>query len=342
MSIMSKDTIKKEAADWVAVVYSGNASQEDETNLDLWLGHSDQHMAEYERALALWDLAVDAAPTKKKQDSVGFVQLTKIGAVAAVLLIVLTSFMMRPVMNETAPVKTVEIYTTHKGETQDITLLDGSVITLNTDTKLYVDYSDGLRRVILDKGEAYFDVARDPANPFVVSAGNQMVTVLGTQFNVRQKASQLTVAVVEGLVAVHEIIETDLLKEKAQQMVSSSETNDLEKMTLIKLEAGSVGVFHKKAELLSDIMSTDAEKFHEWRQGIVKFSDQPLSEFVMEMSRYTPMEIIISDPRLADLKISGVFHYEDIQGIMSGLEVMLPVKIRRVGNRILIEKKTES
>ena len=94
------------------------------------------------------------------------------------------------------------IYETRIGEQNSITLVDGSVIQLNTDSHIQVNYEKNQRSIVLMAGEAHFEVAKDPSRPFVVKAGDGMVRAVGTAFTVRINPEALKVIVTEGKVAL--------------------------------------------------------------------------------------------------------------------------------------------
>ena len=94
------------------------------------------------------------------------------------------------------------VYATELGGHATVPLADGSKIELNTDTKLRAALAEEQRTVWLDRGEAYFEVSKDPNRPFVVMAGDRKVTVLGTKFSVRRDGDRVSVAVAEGKVRV--------------------------------------------------------------------------------------------------------------------------------------------
>src|SRR5690606_31466403 len=96
------------------------------------------------------------------------------------------------------------LYVTAVGEQREITLLDGSHVRLDTDTRMRVRFNEGTRRILLDRGQALFEVAHRAQQPFVVQAGDTEVTALGTRFDVRRSADVrgARVTLVEGSVAV--------------------------------------------------------------------------------------------------------------------------------------------
>ena len=94
-------------------------------------------------------------------------------------------------------------YVARTGELKRVELPDGSVVTLNTNSQILVDVNDEVRRVMLDRGEAYFEIVSDPMRPFTVELAERSVTVLGTEFNLRRSVNGFKLSVLEGEVAVH-------------------------------------------------------------------------------------------------------------------------------------------
>ena len=351
MNRLKKNTeledIRNIAAEWVARVYSGNASEGDEVALNAWLDKDEQHRREYMRALEVWDTSglYGFEQSLEPSSSLKFhwfyqMDAKAISKIAAVFLLMFVSVYYTYVSQ--APKTQVASYATKTGETQKLLLADGSTVTLNTGSKLYVDFSENIRRAILDSGEAFFDVSKDPERPFVVTAGEQSVTVLGTRFNVHRDGKKLTVAVVEGVVAVHENIEPEKLEENARSLFENASIDAEGDFTHYRLEAGSVGTFEKTVDLKGNVEEVaDAQSHQDWRQGIVRFSESPLVEVVDELSRYSIVPIEIADEALADLKISGVFHHDDLIGALAGLEAVLPIEVEHRANRIILYSNVE-
>ncbi len=339
------EEIQQQASAWVARVFSGNASQKDEEALELWLAANPVHKAEYTKILGVWDSLHEASrPETVYNDVSETVGATKrlLGnwraqlAVAVIFGIMVFSAALLMTKRPSVDGTFVQTFATDVGQTKELRLDDGSVVTLNTGSRLFIDFSTGLRRAILDRGEAYFDVVKDPTRPFVVTAGMQSVTVLGTKFNVHRNGQRLTVAVLEGVVAVHENIEPAKLEENARMLVKKpGETLNVD-FQHYRLEAGSVGTFEKSAELVTSVATADTLSFQTWRQGVVRFNKSSLSDVVKELGRYAPKSIEITDPSVAGLNISGVFHFDDIDGILVGLEAMLPIRIIETDDQILI------
>jgi len=326
--------VQKQAADWVACVYSGNASQADENALSAWLDADERHAAEYAKMLATW---AEAAPeTETVKPKLRF--FMSYGAIAAAMFAFLlvgtgvfySAFMGQPQVNG--------VYATAVGETRNVTLADGSIVTLNTGSKLFVDYSGGMRRAVLDSGEAFFDVAKDSGRPFVVTSGTQSVTVLGTSFNVKRQGAEVTIAVVQGLVAVHENLEPAQLEQDARHLVQKP-VDEAGNFQHHRLKAGSVATFADGATLIGAVAVTDVDSHQLWRQGILRFENSSLQAVVQELSRYSIQPIVLQGEHLGSLSLSGVFHHNDLAGAFEGLEAMLPIRVRYEDDTIIISAR---
>lgn len=334
-------TVQAQAADWVARLYSGNASKADEARLQAWLDEDPHHLDEYNRMLAIWDMSGQdrikgAYRTSTHRGSrTPLKDWRALMALAASVLIVLAGTVYLTT-SPPAPEASVQAYKTTVGETRRLALADGSIVTLNTASRVFIDYGDGMRRAILDRGEAFFEVAKDPDRPFVVTAGTQSVTAVGTQFNVHRQGTALTVAVVEGVVAVHETLDPEQLEADARDVFHNrDETADLG-FAVYTLRAGTVGTFERNVQVVGDIVRTDTRRHQAWRDGVLRVTDVTLEALVADLSRYTTRSIEFADPDAAALTVSGVFHHGDLEGVLAGLQTALPIRIERRGDRVII------
>ena len=222
-------------------------------------------------------------------------------------------------------------YFTRIGEQQTIELADGSVITLNTGGQLVVDYSGPERRVLLERGEAFFEVAEDPDRPFSVGLGTHSVTVLGTAFNVLMVPGRYQLAVIEGAVTFHEA--TDELS-ALPPPVSMRGPGPR------RVEAGWVAEFDLNRNELTAFQPESMERYHGWRSGLLSFSYEPLSQVVQELNRYSRRKILIEDASVMDLSVYSVVRVTDIDGALQSLEQVLPIEVTRHYDRIVINAST--
>ncbi len=226
-------------------------------------------------------------------------------------------------------------YMTQIGERKKIALSDGSVITLNTDSHLVADFNAERRRVVLDRGEAYFDIAKESNRPFTIDLGSRAITVLGTEFNVRKVRSQLSIAVVEGMVVVHR-------KEKLPSTIFSStrgpnSEHASQSPDQYQLKSGDVITVDNDSWQTAKL-ETDSESSRRasWRSGKVWFYEQPLYKVVQEMNRYTKRKVLIEDADIMNLKVTAVLHLDELDAILVGLEASLPININSYPGSIVI------
>ncbi|MFL6605202.1 MAG: FecR family protein [Steroidobacteraceae bacterium] len=207
-------------------------------------------------------------------------------------------------------------YITGIGEQRTCKLRDGSVIVLNTDTEVQVDYSKHLRGIRLVKGEALFMVEHDASRPFIVSAGSANVRAVGTQFNVRRREQSTEVAVVEGVVQVSTAAATPLSTEQPEHANPADTPPQGRSVNpaAIRLAAG------EKAQVSTGGMkistSHDIEGVLSWRQRRLTFRDTPLADVVAEFNRYNHSQIRIEGSAAQDMQMTGIFDADHPQAII--------------------------
>jgi transmembrane sensor len=196
---------------------------------------------------------------------------------------------------------------TQIGERTLLVLADGSKVTLNTDSAVRADYTRSERRLTLVRGEAFFDVAKDPTRPFIVTAGSRQVIAVGTAFNVRLQDQQVRVTLVEGTVR---IVPTALS--------SAIAIPERGRPPVVTLEAGSALV--TGADGIDRVESLDTARATSWRSGKLAFEGDRLADVVAEMNRYSREKLEIADPALEDRKVSGVFEPTESLAFAKALE----------------------
>ena len=193
---------------------------------------------------------------------------------------------------------------TRVGERALIQLSDGSQVTLNTDSAVHADMRGLVRRVTLLRGEAYFDVAKDAAHPFVVRAGLRQIEAVGTAFDVKVQPEMLKVNLVQGKVRVEHIVANH---------------------TPILMEAGSSLVARVSGEERLGPLNVDREVG--WRSGKLVFQDERVAEVIAEMNRYSNLKIEIRDPQIGERLLSGVF---DPSGVAELARVLESYRLARI------------
>jgi transmembrane sensor len=252
---------RKDGAQW---------GDEQQAALDAWLAQSPLHRVAYLRLDAAWSRAdrVRALRPTPKPAAENRWRKFSVRAAAGVVLLAGIGFGLK----HFAPTPVVSTYETPVGGRETLRLADGSEIELNTDTRLRTAVTRDHRTVWLDKGEAYFRIAHDPAHPFVVNAGERNVTVLGTRFTVRRDSRTLEVALIEGR------IRFDAKDEPAHMPI------DLEPGDTITATKNAVTLAHVSKDTLDTNLS--------WRRGVLVFDRTPLSEAVRELNRYNTEKVV--------------------------------------------------
>ncbi len=191
-----------------------------------------------------------------------------------------------------------DAYSTDIGEQRSVTLGDGSIVDINTNSKIRVELQDSERRVRLLRGEARFKVAKDPRRPFVVVTPQARIRALGTVFNVRSEHESTAVAVLEGHVEVRELD----AKPRAPEAGSAG--------TRIELKTGEKAAVSPEGRIQPNA-GPSLEFVASWTQRRLVFREEPLADVLAEFNRYHRKPIRIDAPALAQLRVSGTFDSSD-------------------------------
>lgn len=319
------NSARAEAAVWVARLHSSSRSRALESGLGKWLKADPAHARAFELATEAWEIggSIPGAAVPRMADP--FVEeppRTHVGtrylAIAATVLVVLVSTLFY-LKQQTPPISTAV------GEQRMLTLTDGTRIFLNTDTRLFVQEDAAQRRVSLARGEALFDVAKDPHRPFVVTAGGKEVVALGTLFVVRRDTQKLTVTLVEGKVAVSPISSPPL--ENAENTAQPGKAKTV-------LTPGQRLTFVSREPPKLDEPAID--KVTAWRRGEVILDKTRLQDAVDELNRYSAVKVIIDDPAAADILVSGIFRAGDSARFAQAVSETYHLAVENESQRIRI------
>jgi len=333
--------LKTAAAEWLVKLDCGPLSAEDRKRLQNWLAQSPEHKDVLLKMATLWGeldvVKVLAELFPLPEDSRGqTVQPAHVRAstrpvkawiAAAVVCFVSLGF----VVSQNAQwlrgdfVSMPEnLYTTRIGEHSEIELPDGSRMILNTQSKARVSFSAEERAVYLEQGEGYFQVKKNPGTPFVVYAGNGMITALGTAFSVRiGESNAVDVTLAEGVV---EVVADGTATVGGEPRYPQP----------VDKEKSSIAILDKKGETVSYKQSIDAlivvpedklERKLAWKSGKWLFKGETLAEVMAEASRYTERDIQITDPSIERLQVAGYFDLGDLGPLLEGIEAGLGVTV---------------
>lgn len=206
---------------------------------------------------------------------------------------------------------------THLGEMTKVPLQDGSLVVVNTNSRLEVSQSAQARRVKLDEGEAWFKVAKDASRPFVVSAGDVRVRAVGTAFSVRRRNDGADVQVTDGTVEVW----SEARAGKRAKVPAGTRM-------FVSDEVGGQGRVRDPAAI---------ERQLSWREGVLKFDGSTLREAADEFNRYNQTKLQV-DPAIADEKVVGRFNTDEPDMFARVVSMTFGANVEKKDGRIHIEK----
>lgn len=196
-------------------------------------------------------------------------------------------------------------HVTAVGWQEQIKLADNSSVTLSTDTAIDVQYSAIERRVVLARGEAFFDVTHNAELPFIVKAGAGEVRVLGTAFSVRRDGDQLLVTVERGRVEVRAGADFVVLSPDQQVRFNG--------------------------QVLREVQQVDSHSQLAWRRGRLIIEDQPLSQVIGELDRYHPGMFVVTNDAVGSRRVNAVIDLAHIDDWLAALEDSQPIGLQRYG-----------
>lgn len=306
----SSADIDAAAAAWAARVDRGPLSDQEQAALEAWAAQDPRRAGAYARAMAVSahmdraaglgaDFAPALHPAAKAADRRRL--LATGGLLAAASVVGAVGYGALSLKGRLS---------TAKGDIRRAPLEDGSAVTLNTDTAIRAAFDGQLRRVDLLRGEALFDVAKDSARPFVVVAGDVRVRAVGTSFTVRTRADgEVGVIVREGVVEVW----------RGPERRSGGEP--------VRLAAGhAVQVASAGALSPTTVGSAAIDRALAWRQGQIDLDGLTLGQAADEFARYSDRRIVIDDPTVAKLKMTGLFSANDPDGFAKAAALSLGLR----------------
>lgn len=285
----SGDAVESQAAAWATLCAERPLSEDEQQQLDAWIGASSRNLGAYVRAQAIWAdvdriVALDnpsrvEAVAEAAREPFRWHRYAMAASVAVALI-----------GGTFAYDRLDGRVSTARGEVREMVLEDGSRLALNSDSVVQVRFSGSQRSVVLRRGEAMFNVAHDTSRPFVVTADDLSVRAVGTRFSVGMEAEDVEVTVEEGVVAVAE-----QGAEGPPRMLRRNE----------ELVAAATGTRRTVLE------SAEVERRLAWRRRLLIFNGDSLGRAAGEVNRYSDVQVTIDDPTLARAEFVGVFRMGD-------------------------------
>lgn len=240
-------------------------------------------------------------------------------------------------------------FSTPIGGIESVPLRDGSNITLNTASSVRVDLTPHERIIDLQRGEAFFKVAKDPTRPFVVRIGDKRVVAVGTQFSVRRDGDDIRIVVTEGTVRL-ESVNGALSGSKDSGPKLTSGDGEISGVTppegsaapvapvSTSLPAGTIAHATDEDVLVEKGSVSQAEEILSWRQGYLRFHDTTLADAIAEFNRYNTRSITIDDPTVAAIRISGTFRPTNYEAFVRLLGDGYSIRAEDKGGSIILTK----
>ncbi|MGN8342654.1 FecR family protein [Pseudomonas sp. SMV71] len=307
---MTQPSLLDQARQWQVLLHSGRATAADRDAAQAWCEAAPEHEQALREVQGLWSLLGQIErPAEQPQVRVMRRHRRWMAPLACAALLLLALWLPRGTW--------IGLYadvSTQPGEVRELRLADGSLLTLNGDSALDWQFVDGRREVRLYRGEADFQVAHDPARPFIVRAGEARVRVTGTRFDVRLEGGGVDLAVSEG------------------RVLASSEGR--EPLSVV----GGQQVQWRGGALQAP-QALDARQRLGWQRGKLVFRDRPLEQVFAELERSQSARVLFVDEAARGLQVTGVFALDDPQAVLSAVESTLPVRLVRLPGLILVTSR---
>ncbi len=345
----AQDARFDEASLWIAKL-DKDLSEQDKLAFQQWMNESDENHRVLMKMAEVWDKMDDLArlsdlfPKTQGSAQTPRFSIPAVGSyMAAAAAIVVVTLLSIQGLRE-GPIGSVEttqapqvaalverVYETAVGERSTITLSDGSLLTLNTNSAVTVDYTDQYRLLKLERGEIHIQVAHNRERPLSVWANQRLVQAVGTAFNVEINSDQnVELVVTEGkvLVAVHQA-------QKGERVIPAVLGPDS-----LAVSRGEQVLLGAADEEVSRIEAEDINVKLSWREGDLIFQGESLMDAMVEINRYTQVEFVIVDEDLKRVRIAGLFRAGDVDGLLSALRKNFNITSRRTGDgKVLLSPK---
>lgn len=332
--------VQAQAREWVIALDGERPSPAVLAELRAWVNRSPLHRQALEQAAAAWN-SLDSLAKVLDQLPAGSASAAEGNAsrsasswwsparaaftTVAVLLVAVLAYRFLP--DVLHPKVETTRYATAVGEMKTLRLPDGSEVKLNTNSAVRVSFP-GKARILQLEGEAYFTVAPDAQRPFVVYAGRYSVRALGTAFAVHALESGVDLTVTDGHVELASFREPPV--DVATSGVASTDRAE----TRVALLKGQHAHFDGDTKLIQTMDAQALEQRLSWRDGVLIFDNDPLSDIVAELNRYTNARIVISEPDLKELRLGGYFKVQDIGSILETLRGY-GLRVERINDNLI-------
>lgn len=325
----SHQEINRVAGEWAAKVDSGELTPAEQAELEAWLAADKRHFGAFGRSIAVLErldrlravgtgavrpILSECAPAWSRRRAV----LTG-SAAAGLAAAAITGAVLWPRQPQQTVAAPSTDFATRIGETRTVTLSDGSVVTLNTDSMMRVAYTGEVRKILLSRGEALFNVAKNKRRPFIVIAGDTQVRAVGTSFTVCLLAARpVQVLVQEGVVEVTR--------------------RDVPGAVPVRAAAEMQALVPERAPIaVQTVTYSKVVRNLAWQYGQIAFDNETLSDAAQEFARYSNTKIVV-EPSVANRTITGLFASNDPVGFAKAAAAVLNLHTQIGDEQVLISR----
>ena len=324
----------EQAAQWFARLRAEDFSEDERDQFESWLRADASHRAAFKEMEETWQevgflLSPSSLPKRHvapERNHLFIWPRFQLAGLAAMFLLIISILIFRSeITNYWVLIMGEEItYRTEIGETQKITLTDGSRLEINGHSSVTVCFNRWRRKVDLPEGEVFFQVAYNSQRPFEVRSHQGMVRVLGTSFHMRSRNGRVSVDVENGRV----------------QIITDPERNSgiLGRGVIIK---GGQGVNYNWSGRMDRMRVARLDEVSAWRKGKIVFRSKRLCEVLQELGHYHRVKLKLGDKKLWNSRFTGTFNSHDLDEILEAIKVSFSLKseIARDGTVVLMSKK---
>lgn len=327
---------------WYARLMAPDCSLRDREKFETWLSQSPENALAFEDTKALWaslggldqdEVIAPHVTSAFERDANPFMaqwasaaegisrrtpsahQRAWLPAGAGIAAALAIALFLLPVLKPNVPTVAYEAST----KVQSIALSDGSSAQLDLETAIDVRISDSRRDIELRQGRVVFDVAKDPQRPFIVDAGVGTVTALGTQFQVQRNGDLVSVTLLEGSVGI-------------DAAARGGHTRSL------RLVPGQEAKYSPETRSWT-VETVDPAALISWSRGFHVFAATSLQQAFVEINRYSEVKLVLADPSVGELLVSGSFKLGDGKAISEALPYAIPVKVSERDGTMVISRR---
>ena len=335
---MNNPQVAEQAARWLLKTQDGLTPQQ-EREFARWLREPD-NAAEFRLMRAAWQDSGHIPPhqvARLRPPAARRPRRWRFAGLQACALLLIAALVYVPLRDEFAAPVYHAAWQTGQGELREVTLPDGTTISLDAQTQLSVRYFPHRREITLERGQAFFAVAHLPQRPLVVYSGPSRTTVIGTAFQVRYLPHTMSgdgadVTVSEGAVRVGP---RDRWRNDWWRLMSHLNVAQAARYLTV-LHASQRAISDASGALLTT-QTIDEGDIAAWKASRIVFDNTRLDMALAEFARYGEVPLRLASADVAALRVSGSFDVSRAASFARALPDVLPVKLKTSGNQIIIQ-----